>query len=86
MQLTNAGPVPVYTISGPSTARQLPDWLARRRKRSLKNDPEWSNRVELLQDFGMPEASSKVAVSEDGLWVMTTGTYKPQMRVHDLAQ
>lgn len=86
MKLTNAGPVPVYTISGSTTARQLPDWLARRRKRSLKNDPEWSNRVELLQDFGFDEASTCVRVSEDGQWVMSTGTYKPQIRVHDLSQ
>jgi ribosome biogenesis protein ENP2 len=51
MKLTNPGPVPVYTISGASTARPLPDWLSRRRKRSLKNDPEYTHRVELLQDF-----------------------------------
>lgn len=86
MKLSNPGVVPVYTISGASTARPLPDWLARRRKRSLKDDPEYSNRVELLQDFEFDEASNCIRVSHDGEWVMSTGTYKPQIHVHNLPQ
>jgi ribosome biogenesis protein ENP2 len=69
----SAGTVPVYTLSG-SEARPLPEWLIRKRKRSLKTDPEFQNRVELLQDFGFEEASQCVRVSEDGDWVMSTGT------------
>jgi len=72
-----------YTISG-SDARPLPSWLIRQRKRSLKNDPEFANRVELLQDFDFEEASQCVRASEDGDWVMSTGTYKPQIHVHYL--
>ncbi|KAI5290127.1 hypothetical protein KEM54_002372 [Ascosphaera aggregata] len=72
MQLTNLSQVPVYTISGSNTARPLPEWLARRRKRSLKHDPEYANRVELLQDFEFEEASQCIRVSEDGQWVMST--------------
>ena len=86
MKLSNPGTVPVYTVSGASTARPLPDWLARRRKRSLKNDAEYQNRVEVLQDFEFEEASSCVRASEDGEWVMSTGTYKPQIHVHNLSQ
>lgn len=52
----------------------------------MKNDPEYQNRVELLQDFEFEEASSCIRVSEDGDWVMSTGTYKPQMHVHNLPQ
>lgn len=73
MKLTNQSEVPVYTISGSNTARPLPEWLARRRKRSLKDDPEYANRVELLQDFEFEEASQCIRVSEDGEWVMSTG-------------
>ncbi|KAK5995141.1 Ribosome biogenesis protein ENP2 [Cladobotryum mycophilum] len=86
MKLSNPGTVPVYTISGASTGRPLPDWLARRRKRSLKDDAEYQNRVELLQDFEFEEASNCIRISEDGEWVMSTGTYKPQMHVHNLPQ
>ncbi|KAI5281157.1 Small ribosomal subunit biogenesis [Ascosphaera acerosa] len=84
MHLTNQSQVPVYTISGSNTARPLPEWLARQRKRSLKHDPEYANRVELLQDFEFEEASQCIRVSEDGDWVMSTGTYKPQIHVHYL--
>lgn len=86
MKLSNPGTVPVYTVSGASTARALPDWLARQRKRSLKNDAEFQNRVELLQDFEFEEASNCIRISEDGDWVMSTGTYKPQIHVHNLPQ
>ncbi|PVI02870.1 WD40 repeat-like protein [Periconia macrospinosa] len=85
MKISNDSTVPVYTISG-AEARPLPDWLIRKRKRSLKQDPEFANRVELLQDFEFEEASQKVRVSDDGQWVMSTGTYKPQIHVHNLPQ
>ncbi|GME51488.1 hypothetical protein GTA08_BOTSDO01925 [Neofusicoccum parvum] len=84
MKVTNHSDVPVYTVSGSGTARPLPDWLARKRKRSLKQDPEYASRVELLQDFEFEEASQCVRVSEDGDWVMSTGTYKPQIHTHYL--
>lgn len=83
MKLSNQSEVPVYTISGSNTARPLPEWLARRRKRSLKNDPEYANRVELLQDFEFEEASQCVRVSEDGEWVMSTGLLKLRRRGFD---
>ena len=75
MKLTNHSAVPVYTISGSSTARPLPEWLARKRKRSLKNDHEYASRIELLQDFEFEEASQCVRISDDGDWVMSTGIY-----------
>ena len=74
MKISNHTNVPVYTISGSSTARPLPEWLARKRKRSLKSDPEYASRIELLQDFEFEEASQCVRVSDDGQWVMSTGT------------
>lgn len=84
MKLTTDSSVPVYTIAGEGTSRPLPEWLARRRKRSLKKDSEYANRVELLQDFGFEEASQCVRVSADGEWVVSTGTYKPQIHTHYL--
>ena len=75
MKPNTHGKAPVYTIAGASTARPLPEWLARKRKRSLKKDAEYANRVELLQDFEFEEASQCVRVSEDGEWVMSTGEH-----------
>ncbi|KKY21068.1 putative wd repeat protein [Diplodia seriata] len=84
MKVTNHSDVPVYTVSGSDTARPLPDWLARKRKRSLKQDADYAHRIELLQDFEFEEASQCVRVSEDGDWLMSTGTYKPQIHTHYL--
>ncbi|KAL2416639.1 Ribosome biogenesis protein ENP2 [Exophiala dermatitidis] len=81
MRITNST-VPVYTVSGSATSRNLPDWLPEKQKR--KKDPEYANRVELLQDFEFEEASQCIRISEDGEWVMSTGTYKPQIHTHYL--
>ncbi|KPI39519.1 Ribosome biogenesis protein ENP2 [Cyphellophora attinorum] len=80
MKLTNSS-VPVYTVSG-SNISQGPDWQAPKKRKN--KDPEYANRVELLQDFEFEEASQCVRISEDGDWVMSTGTYKPQIHTHYL--
>ena len=84
MNVSTHSGVAVYTVAGSSTARELPEWLIRKRKRSLKKDPEYANRVELLGDFEFPEASTCVRATEDGNWIMSTGTYKPQIHTHYL--
>jgi hypothetical protein len=71
MKLSNSSSVPVYTVSG-SSSHSLPG--PSQKGRSRKHDPEYANRVELLQDFEFEEASQCVRVSEDGDWVMSTGT------------
>ena len=81
MQLSTQSAVPVYTVSGASTARALPDWLIRKRKRSLKQDPEFANRIELLQDFEFEEASTCIRASEDGDWLVSTGIESSAPRV-----
>ncbi|CAG84260.1 WD40-repeat-containing domain protein [Yarrowia lipolytica] len=77
------GAVSVYQISGTNSSRSLPEWLAKKRKKSLKNDAEYSNRIELIQDFEFAEASNKIEVTRDGGYCMATGTYKPQIHVYD---
>ena len=84
MKLSNPGAIPVYTVAGANVTRSLPDWLAQKKTKNLKKDPEYANRVELLQDFEFEEASQCVRISEDGQWLMSTGTYKPQIHTHYL--
>ncbi|CAK7891385.1 ribosome biogenesis protein Enp2p [[Candida] anglica] len=85
LKSTSAGNVSVYQVSGTNVSRSLPDWIAKKRKRSLKNDIEYQNRIELIQDFEFSEASNKIKVSPDGQYAMATGTYKPQIHVYDFA-
>ncbi|KAG7881241.1 hypothetical protein KL938_003371 [Ogataea parapolymorpha] len=85
LKSTTANDVSVYQISGTNVARSLPDWIARKRKRALKNDIDYQNRVELIQDFEFSEASNRIRVTRDGQYAMATGTYKPQIHVYDFA-
>ncbi|KAG0662297.1 Small ribosomal subunit biogenesis [Maudiozyma exigua] len=85
LKSTSASDVSVYQVSGSNIARSLPDWIAKKRKRSLKNDLDYQNRVELVQDFEFSEASNKIQITADGQYCMATGTYKPQIHVYDFA-
>lgn len=80
MKLTNSA-VPVYTVAGTSTSSNIPEWLSNKRR---KKSHDYANHIELLQDFGFEEASHCVRASDDGDWVMSTGTYKPQIHTHYL--
>lgn len=84
LHVTRAGDISVYQVSGANVSRSLPDWIAKKRKRSLKNDLDYQNRIELVQDFEFSEASNKIKVSPDGNFIMATGTYKPEIHVYDL--
>ncbi|ODV62712.1 ribosome biosynthesis protein ENP2 [Ascoidea rubescens DSM 1968] len=83
LKSTSANNVSVYQVSGSNVSRSLPDWIAKKRKRSLKNDIEYQNRIELIQDFEFSEASNKIKITSDGQFAMVTGTYKPQIHVYD---
>ncbi|KAJ7207078.1 NUC153 and WD40 repeat-containing nucleolar rRNA processing-related protein [Mycena pura] len=86
-----AGHVKVYTVNGATAASSssLPDWLTRKRvakkgKRALREHIEGT--IELIQGFEFPEASNRIKTTRDGQFAIATGTYKPQLRVWDLAQ
>ncbi|QPG72923.1 hypothetical protein FOA43_000227 [Brettanomyces nanus] len=85
LKSTNANGVSVYQVSGTNISRSLPDWMARKRKRALKYDVDYQNRVELIQDFEFSEASNKIKVTKDGQYAMATGTYKPQIHVYEFS-
>ncbi|KAF8212548.1 hypothetical protein K438DRAFT_1958266 [Mycena galopus ATCC 62051] len=85
--------VKVYTINGAagSSSSSLPDWLTRKRvvkgkgKRAVREHVEGT--IELIQvGFEFPEVSNHIKTTRDGQLTFATGTYKPQMRVWDLAQ
>lgn len=82
---TSSNNTSIYQISGTNVAKALPDWLQKKRKQSLKDDLEYQNRVELIQDFEFSESSTKIQVTPDGQYAMATGTYKPQIHVYDFA-
>lgn len=86
LKSTSASDISVYQVSGTNVSRSLPDWIAKKRKQSLKYDADYQQRIELIQDFSFQEASNKIKVTPDGQYCMATGTYKPQFHVYDFNQ
>ncbi|GAB5591365.1 Small ribosomal subunit bioproteinsis [Umbelopsis nana] len=86
LQVSNANNVKIYTVSGGLGSRSIPDWLARKKKKTLKKDLEYRARIELIQDFEFPEASNRIKTTSDGKFAVATGVYKPQMRVYEFAE
>jgi ribosome biogenesis protein ENP2 len=84
MDVQESNSTRVYALSnGPS----LPDWIGERARRNLaKRDSNIRRRIELLQDFSMPAASSKLVQSKDGRFIIAAGTYKPRIRCFELDQ
>ena len=85
LPMTMMNNVRVYNITG-SAHRSLPDWLARKSARALKQDASWTRRVQLVQDLEFPEASLQAQFTRDGRFLVATGTYRPQFRVFELAE
>ncbi|KAK0544917.1 Small ribosomal subunit biogenesis [Tilletia horrida] len=90
----NAGPSNA-TASANSTS--LPDILKRsgstnKRKKRRRDDSKLGSidhqlsKIELIQDFEFPEASHRIRSTRDGLHIVATGTYKPQIRVWECEQ
>ncbi|KAJ1549237.1 hypothetical protein HK405_007305, partial [Cladochytrium tenue] len=83
LQVIHQNNVKIYSVtSGARSA--IPDWLAKRKAKSLKHDQEYRSRIELIQEFGFPEASLRLKYTPDRKNIIATGIYKPQMRVFDL--
>ncbi|QSL66261.1 hypothetical protein MERGE_000638 [Pneumocystis wakefieldiae] len=86
LKVQNPNNVKVYTVCGDGISRSLPEWFVQKKKKALKKDPEWSSRIELLQDFEFPEASNKIKVTPDKKYAIATGTYKPHMRIYEFSE
>lgn len=75
--------VKVYNLSA---GKSLPEWLTERKRRKLAHkDVEFRRRIELIQDFTMPDVSGCVRVSRDGQYILATGTYKPRVKCYEVA-
>lgn len=84
MEVQQRNDTRIYALSnGPN----LPEWIGERARRNLaKRDSSIRRRIELLQDFSMPVASSKIVQSKDGRFIVAAGTYSPRIRCFELDQ
>ncbi|KAK9510269.1 hypothetical protein O3M35_005089 [Rhynocoris fuscipes] len=82
MQVSDPNNVKIYNLS---CGKSLPEWLSDRKKRDLvKKDIDIRKRIELIQDFTMPDISNTVKISNDGHYILATGIYKPRVRCYEV--
>lgn len=82
--LRKDGGVAIYNLT---KGKSLPEWLPERKRRKLQQqDQEIARRIELIQEFNMPVATTCMVMSPDSKFVYTAGVYKPRIRCYELAQ
>ena len=82
MNVQKRNGVSIYCLSAGAA---IPEWLGDRARRNLsKTNESIRRRVELIQDFAMPASSSKLVQSNDGRYIVATGTYPPRIRCYDV--
>lgn len=71
-----------------SFGKTLPEFLesTRKKNKSLKKDPLFKKRIELIQNFHYKGSSQHLEVSEDGNYILVSGIYKPMLKIFDLSQ
>ncbi|XP_055327272.1 nucleolar protein 10-like [Paramacrobiotus metropolitanus] len=84
MHVNTSNDVKIYNLSA---GKFLPDWISsKKRRQAEKNDVQLRRRIQIFQDFDMPEISSSIKVSPDGQYVLAAGAYKPRVRCFDTAE
>ncbi|MFH4983376.1 hypothetical protein AB6A40_010085 [Gnathostoma spinigerum] len=82
MQVSTANDVKIYNLSA---GKSIPEWISNRKRRKLEQtDVDIRRRIQLIQDFDMPDVSHTIDISPDGRYVFATGTYKPFLKCYDL--
>ncbi|GMS95578.1 hypothetical protein PENTCL1PPCAC_17753 [Pristionchus entomophagus] len=82
MQVSKANDVKIYNLSA---GKSVPEWLNDRQRRKLEQkNVEVRRRIQLIQDFEMPDVSTALEVTPDGRYIFATGTYKPYLKCYDL--
>ncbi|KAL3982454.1 NUC153 domain family protein [Acanthocheilonema viteae] len=83
MQILSANDVKIYNLSA---GKSIPDWITDRKRRKLEqNDIDLRRRIQLIQDFDMPDISNTITVSPDRRYIFATGTYKPVLKCFDVS-
>jgi len=75
----------VYNLSASKTTNQFIDDASKNRK-SLRYNKDFRRRIELIQDFDFPVASSRVKMTPDQKYIIATGVYPPSVKIYETAE
>ncbi|KAL1534145.1 nucleolar protein 10-like [Salvia divinorum] len=74
----------MYSVSGQS--RSLAAWLPPKKLRALRKNPEYLQRVDLVQDLRFETSTSRIKVTPNGEYLIASGIYPPQVKVYELRE
>ncbi|WKY08631.1 hypothetical protein Q1695_007843 [Nippostrongylus brasiliensis] len=82
MQVASINDVKIYNLSA---GKSIPEWMSSEaRRKAERKSLDVRRRVQLIQDFDMPDVSHTIDVSRDGRYVFATGSYKSWLKCYDL--
>ncbi|GFP81275.1 nucleolar protein 10 [Phtheirospermum japonicum] len=84
LKSTSINGVKMYTVAGQN--RSNATWLPPKKLRALRKNPDYLQRVDLIQDLKFETATSRIKVSPDGEYVIASGIYPPQVKVYELRE
>ncbi|KAI3460683.1 hypothetical protein Pfo_017346 [Paulownia fortunei] len=84
LKSTSINGVKMYTVTGHH--RSLATWLPPKKLRALRKNPDYLQRVDLIQDLRFETATSKIKVTPDGEYLIASGIYPPQVKVYELRE
>ncbi|MCE3050818.1 hypothetical protein HAX54_048244 [Datura stramonium] len=76
--------VKMYTVAGQH--RSVATWLPPKKLRALRKDPNYMQRVDLIQDLRFETATTRIKVTPDGEYLIASGIYPPQVKVYELRE
>lgn len=76
--------VKLYSVTGQN--RPIPSWTSQKKLRALRKNPDYLQRVELLQDLRFETSTSRIKATPDGEYLVASGIYPPQIKVYELRE
>ena len=75
----------LYNLSKGRTLQELLSSVKNNLKLLKKND-EYTNRIELIQEFNFKTAGSCIKLTDDGSHIFAAGVYAPRLKIFDLKE
>ncbi|KAK9091762.1 hypothetical protein Sjap_024939 [Stephania japonica] len=83
LKATSINGVKMYSVSG---QRSVATWLPPKKMRALRKDPNYLQRVDVIQDLRFETATTKIKPTPDGEYLVASGIYPPQVKVYELKE
>ncbi|CAH9062544.1 unnamed protein product [Cuscuta europaea] len=84
LKSTSINGVKMYTVAGQN--RSLASWIPPKKLKALRKDPNYLQRLDIIQDLRFETATTRIKVTPDGEYLIASGIYPPQIKVYELRE